>query len=360
MNIDKETDLKFWLAISKSNIISPKNFSLLISEFKSAQNIWKASQKSLRSFLSDKKIDSFNKYKTATNPDKLEDILIKLKITPISITDDNYPLLLKEISDPPIVLFAMGNISLLNKECLGIVGSRKATEMGKRVTFEMAKRIGEKGIVIVSGLAMGIDSQAHEGALASGGHTIAVLGNSLDHIYPASNDKLAKKIVQYGGTLVSEYFPFLKTEKYNFVARNRIISGLSKGVLVTEAANKSGALITADFALDQNRNVYSIPGDINSRLSMGTNNLLKSGAKIVTDPNDILEDYNLGLCQKQAIALEKNEKLIFDFLDQPKTLDEITDKLNINHWDATEAISLLELKGVIENREGQFYKCLNL
>ena len=219
--------------------------------------------------------------------------MLKVIIEEINIESEEYPKKLKEIYEPPLKLFVLGNKKLLNQKSVAIVGCRKPTEYGKTVAFKFSKGISENGINIVSGLASGIDTYAHLGAISPNnyGKTIAVLGNGLDEIYPKRNIELAKKIIQSGGCIITEYQIGIRPEKQNFPRRNRIISGLSKGVLIVEAGEKSGALITADFALEQGRDVFAIPGNIFNETSVGTNNLIKQGAKLVSDYKEILEEY---------------------------------------------------------------------
>lgn len=215
-----------------------------------------------------------------------------MKIEEISIESEDYPKQLKEIFDAPLKIYVLGNKEILKQNGIAIVGSRNATEYGKKVTLKFSKELSEKGINIISGLAIGIDTHAHLGTLkhTSKGKTIAVLGSGLDEIYPKSNIELAKQILKSGGCIISEYPLGTKPEKIHFPQRNRIISGLSKGVLVVEASEKSGALITADFALEQGREVFAVPGNISSITSIGTNNLIAEGAKMVRNYMDIIED----------------------------------------------------------------------
>lgn len=201
-----------------------------------------------------------------------------IEIKKITIGDKKYPKLLRQIYDPPKCLYILGNIEILNNPSVAIVGCRDATEYGKKAAKYFAYNLAKENINIVSGLAKGIDSFAHIGALQAKGKTIAVIGNGLDVIYPKENEELAKQIVRSGGTIISEYPLGTKPQKENFPARNRIISGLCNSVIVVEAKEKSGALITADFAVEQGKNVYAVPGNINSINSVGTNNLIKDGA----------------------------------------------------------------------------------
>ena len=215
-----------------------------------------------------------------------------MRIEEISIQSNNYPMQLRNVYEPPVKLYILGNKELLKQKGVAIVGSRQATEYGKMVALKLSKDMSSKGINIISGLAKGIDTYAHLGTLQSNGkgNTIAVLGGGLDEIYPKQNIELAKQIIRSGGCLISEYKLGTKPEKLNFPQRNRIISGLSNGVVIVEASDKSGSLITADFALQQGKEVFAVPGDIFNKTSAGTNNLIKQGAKLVTNYIDILED----------------------------------------------------------------------
>ena len=215
-----------------------------------------------------------------------------MKIEEISINSNEYPKVLKNIYDPPLKLYILGNKDILKQKGIAIVGSRNATEYGKKVAFKFARELSEKGINIISGLAVGIDTYAHIGALQekSMGKTIAVLGSGLDEIYPKQNIELAKQIIKYEGCIISEYPLGTRPQRINFPQRNRIISGLSKGVLIVEAGEKSGSLITADFAIEQGKEVFAIPGNIMNQNSIGTNNLIKQGAKLVTSYKEVLEE----------------------------------------------------------------------
>ena len=214
-----------------------------------------------------------------------------MKIEEIYLSNEKYPKRLKEIYNPPKKIYVLGNVEILNDIGIAIVGARKATEYGKKVALKLSEDLSKRKIVIISGLAKGIDSYAHIGTLnVQNGRTIAVLGSGIKEIYPKENIELARQIVRNGGCLISEYSPDEKPNKINFPERNRIISALSKGVIVVEASEKSGALITADLALEQGREVFSVPGDIYSRTSVGTNKLIQQGAKLVTSFEDVLEE----------------------------------------------------------------------
>lgn len=226
-----------------------------------------------------------------------------MQIEEISINDKEYPEQLRKIYDPPKKIYVLGNKEILKQKGIAIVGSRNASEYGKRVALKISKELSEYRINIISGLAIGIDTYAHLGNLQAQfgkferiemaskiGKTIAVLGSGIDEIYPSENRNLAINIIKTGGCIVTEYPVGTKIERKNFPERNRIISGLSQGVLIVEAAEKSGALITAEFALEQGKEVFAVPGNIFSKISIGTNKLIKDGAKIVISCKDIIEE----------------------------------------------------------------------
>lgn len=217
-----------------------------------------------------------------------------MTIKKLLLHSSNYPPLLREIPDPPKALYYLGqDISVLSIPSLAVVGSRKVSHYGKTVTELLASQLARGGISITSGLALGVDSIAHKAALETQGLTIAVLPCGLDRIYPSSHTTLAKQILLNGGLIVSEYPSGIAPMKHHFIARNRIISGLCKGVLITEAAERSGSLHTANFALEQGRDVFAVPGPITSSMSLGTNNLIKLGAVPVTSSEDIFSFFGL-------------------------------------------------------------------
>ena len=215
------------------------------------------------------------------------DFMQKENIKILTIEDKAYPQILKTIYDYPVSIYIKGNEKILNMPAIGIVGCRESTSYGKKVAQYFAYHLSKRNISIISGLAKGIDSQSHIGAIKAKGITIGVIGNGLDMVYPKENQYLYDKIIEENGAIISEYPIGTKPEKMNFPARNRIISGMSKGILVIEAKKKSGTLITVDFALEQGRNVYVVPGNIDEMNSVGTNDLIKQGAQIVTSYRDI-------------------------------------------------------------------------
>lgn len=214
--------------------------------------------------------------------------LDKSKIKVIRIEDENYPKKLKNIYSKPHILYILGNVNLLNDKSIAIIGCRDSTDYGKKTAFRFGYELAKKGICVISGFARGIDSYSHLGAVMARGKTIAVMGCGLDVIYPPENEKLYREILKNDGAIISEYPLGTKPQKHHFPARNRIISGLSDGVLVVEAKKRSGTMITVEHALDQGRDVFAIPGNINSNNSYGTNELIKEGAIPVTNIDDII------------------------------------------------------------------------
>ncbi|MCB2183465.1 MAG: DNA-processing protein DprA [Desulfobulbaceae bacterium] len=283
----------------------------------------------------------------------------------LSQQDEAYPELLRTIYDPPILLYVKGNPSLLRSPCIGMVGARAASVYGQRIAGDLAKRLSLRGMTVVSGLALGIDAAAHKGALNGSRATIGVLGCGLDIIYPRQNSSLYEEI-EGCGAIVSEYRLGSQPEAFRFPARNRIISGLSLGVVVVEAAKRSGSLITAGLALDQGREVFAIPGRIDSCKSEGTHRLLQEGAKLVHTVEDILEElpYNVPADNtsslpkgKAEVQLTEEEEKLFTFLDvYPQTIDEITIRSGIMVQKVNELLLLLELKGVVESIAGGKYQ----
>lgn len=320
------------------------NFELLASSF---------SQETIDNFLQRKeKIDPFQEW------EKLKKKGIQLFL----LEEENYPPLLKEIPCPPLGIYQLGNFSL-EKNFLAVVGTRKMSEYGRMVTEKLVKELVTANFTIVSGLALGVDSLAHRVCLENQGETLAVLGSGLDIIFPSINKKLAQQITQRGA-LLSEYPLNTPPLKHHFPQRNRIISGLSQGVLIIEAPWRSGALITARFALEQNREIFVVPGSIFSKNLEGNHELIKSGAKLVTKLEDILLELNLPLdlkkesLEKTSLELEPEEKIIWEIIqsaEKPVSLEEIVEKSNLPINLITRYLTFLELKNLIK-AEGNFYR----
>ncbi len=281
-------------------------------------------------------------------------------ITCVTVISQNYPKMLLEIPDPPFCLFCKGDIALLNSECIAVVGTRHPSQYGEQVTFDFSKKLAEAGLTIVSGLAAGLDAIAHKGALAAEGKTIAVLGSGLGNIYPKLNLDLAQNIINKNGLIISEYTYNSKPEKFHFPQRNRIIAGLSKGALITEAPAQSGALITADYTINYSRNLYAVPNNIYSESSKGTNNLIKNfSTSFVISPSDILQDFNLQL-SSDKIELSENETAVYALLKKEALhYDKLYDILSkIESFEIkklTAILNTMEIKGLIIKHPGNIF-----
>jgi len=280
----------------------------------------------------------------------------------ITFNDTNYPIQLKEIADPPPILFVRGNPDLLSLPQIAIVGSRNPSALGKETAFSFARTLSLCGFVITSGLALGIDGASHRGALNAKGYTVAVAGTGLDRVYPARHKELATEIVNTG-VMISEFPPGTTAKANHFPRRNRIISGLCQGLLVVEAAKQSGSLITARMALEQNREVFAIPGSIHNPLARGCNALIREGAKLVETTQDILEELNqyyqqdeklLPLTTQSTLDLEQ-QTLLNRVMFSPTSIDHLVE----NTGESVEAISsmllILELQGYLEATAGGCY-----
>lgn len=282
--------------------------------------------------------------------------------TALCLADADYPELLKTIADPPHVLYAQGNVELLHSSCVAMVGSRAATAYGKRAAFALARDLADAGATVVSGLAIGVDSEAHRGALSVHGATIGVLGCGLDVTYPRQNARLYEKI-RREGLLLTEYPLGTKPDGFRFPARNRIIAGLSHGVVVVEAAKKSGSLITAEMALDEGREVFAVPGQIDSFKSSGAHWLLQQGAKLVQSAEDILVDCGGGLGTLSAVSagrtvspvnsIDRESAELLEEIDvYPSARNELIARSGLSSAKIAELLLLLELEGLVEMLPG--------
>lgn len=263
-----------------------------------------------------------------------------------------FPNLLTELADPPKKLYSIGCDLKDITNPVAVVGSRKPTQYGKDMTYRLAYDLAKVGCTVISGLALGIDSIAHRAVLDAGGKTIAVLANGLDRIYPACHTQLAKEIINNNGAIVSENPKGASTLKYHFLARNRIISGLSLGTIITEATQKSGSLTTARMALEQNRVVMAVPGNATSPLSVGTNNLIRMGASLVSTADDIIEALGLLVtlptANKKIIADSPDEGMIIKILlDRPRDADELSKMVEFDIAWVNRVLTMLEIKGVV-------------
>lgn len=286
-------EIQYWIWLSRIEKLGSIKTQKLLEIYGVPKNIWNATKEELLKIegIGEETTKQILKEEYRKGLEKYEIYMKQNNIELIHIYDKYYPEKLKTIYDKPIVLYIKGNKSILNEFSLAIIGCRDQTKYGEIVAKNISYEISKNNIVTISGLARGIDSIAHKETLKAKGKTIAVIGSGVDNIYPEENKELAKEIIKNGGTIISEYVVGTKAQKMNFPARNRIISGMSNGVVVIEAKKKSGTMITVDFALEQGKEVFAVPGNILSKNSEGTNELIKQGAKLVTNVEDILEEF---------------------------------------------------------------------
>jgi DNA processing protein len=336
--------------------IGPIRLSRIINNFPDLQAAWSgAGRFDLENAgLEPKTVDSIINSRPKIDPINEYGKMSRIGIQALFADEDSYPALLKEIAGAPPILYIRGNPAILGRMAVGAVGTRKLTGYGRQAIAHLIPGLAAAGINVVSGLAFGADAECLDTALDCGLSPVAVLATSLEdfNISPRSNFQLAMRIIKTG-CLVSEYPLGSQTSKQNFPVRNRLISGLSAGVLVIEAAEDSGSLITANYALDQNRSVFAVPGEIFSEASKGTNKLLKRGAKLVTQVSDILEEFNLDLrSTNSAVNLKADseaEKLALSALVGAKSFDELVIETKLPGPQLGVALSLLELNGRIKN-----------
>ncbi len=346
------SDLPYWAAWSRYPKIGPTRFARLRQAFPTMAESWRASAQDLRQIgFDDQIIQELLHHRQNTNVDKSWEEIIRLGLNVTTIADDNYPTLLKEISNPPALLYWRGNLDCLTKPTLATVGARRMTVYGQQTVGCLIPPLASAGLTIISGLAYGIDTACHQAALSTGGYTVGVLACGLDQIYPAANNTLGQKIIEQNGLLLSEYPPGVLPLKHHFPVRNRIIAGLAQATLILEATLKSGALITAKLALEYNRDVFAVPGSILSEMSQGTNELLKLGAIPALKAEDILATFNLhNSTVNLTRLLNEMEKMIINALnDEPKHVDELARLLKIPAGEMAAKLTLLELEGIVKN-----------
>jgi DNA processing protein len=347
------SERKYWVGFNIVKGIGPARVRLLREHFSSLRRAWEASEADLRGAGLDRRsLAALLETRPHLNLDREMERLDALGVAVLTWEDHDYPARLLEIDDPPPVLYMRGSLDDQDQWAIAVVGTRRASPYGRQVTSSLAADLARSGVTIISGLARGIDGLAHRAALEAGGRTIAVLGSGPDIIYPPEHRQLATAIVQQGA-LVTEFPLGTKPEAGNFPPRNRIISGLALGVLVTEAGEGSGALITTDYALEQGRDVFAVPGNITAHGSSGTNQLIQNGAKPVLTAQDILEELNLALVTqyveaRESLPVDENEAAILAHLsDEPRHVDEIVRLSGLPVEQISGTLTMLELKGMV-------------
>lgn len=356
---------KFWVAFSSIEEIDSSFVQRLYNYFGDIETAFKASLADLSQIdgLNIKKAQTFVEKRSKVNPDKVLDEVIRRGLSFLAFEDENYPYMLKNISNPPIVLYVKGDLGICNLEkTLAVVGSRKASTNAKDVLAKILNELRNTDICIVSGLASGIDTCAHHGALNNNLRTIGVIASGFDFVYPTANKDLYKKIEEGGGAILSEYFPTFQPLQFRFPHRNRIVSGLSYGTLVAEAAAKSGALITANLCLEQGRELMCIPGLVSNPNTEGIYKLLKNGAAMVTCAEDILSALNWEVKPAKQLKMDfsqfsEEERKILDSIEiEPKGFDAISLLTGLKADSLLVNLTTLEIKGIIKQIEGEKYK----
>lgn len=356
------TDLRYWIGFNRVPQIGPAKVQRLLDFFGDLATAWTAGAHELAAAGLDKRaLDNLLAARQSLDLDAELALAQKACDAILTWDDPAYPRRLREIPHPPPVLYVKGRLAPEDEWALAVVGTRRATAYGKEITRHLVAELVRNKITVVSGLARGIDAEAHRAAVEAGGRTLAVLGNGIDRVYPPEHVKLARAIMEHGA-LLSEYPVSTQPEAGNFPARNRIISGLSLGVLLVEGDEASGAMITCDFALEQDREVFAVPGNIFRRESRGPHKLIReSRAKLVTRVEDILEELNLTMvAEKQAaraiVPSNETEAILLKYLtSDPVHVDELRQQTGLPIAQVTSTLALMELKGMVQQTGGMHY-----
>ncbi len=368
MTRDLAKELPFWLGFDQMTGVGlgAKRTRLLFEHFLSAEAAWNATASELRTlpWIKSEQIEQLIQKRSQVDFDKLLEILEKEDVTALPFYHPLYPPRLREIADPPLVLYMKGQLTPLELDhSIAIVGTRRPTAYGQRLAKEFARGLAEAGATIVSGMAVGIDSLCHWGAIEGGGRTVAVLACGPDLCYPTSNKPLYNGLIDgTHGAVMSEFFPGTKPEPWRFPARNRIISGLSKGVVVIEAGATSGSLITADIGFEQSREIFALPGRVDAPMSMGCNKLIAANkAQLVMNYIDVLNNLNWVSVPTvrdvpSMVELFGREKEVFELVTaEPIHFDVLTQRLEMSAGELSATLTMLELAGIVERLPGDWY-----
>lgn len=367
-----DDDIKYWLALSRIPTLGPVKQRILLAKFSRPEEIFLQSNRSLERFGLNEQVVN---YILKPDWDYIDNILSWADSNQhhvVTCIEEYYPSLLNQIYDAPVVLYVKGDPEILQLPQIAIVGSRNPSQSGKQTARKFSAELSMRGVTINSGLALGIDAMAHIGALDKNGTTLAVLAHGLDTVYPKRHTKLAEKIIGKGA-LVSEFPPGINPLASNFPMRNRIISGMCRGVLVVEAAQKSGSLITARLAMEQNREVFAVPGSISNPLTKGCHTLIKEGAKLVECIQDIIEEINDIFINYASAEAEmatsrildnsntgKNQGIILEYMQaaSPVSIDQLVEQTALTAEEVSSILLLMELKGLVSLEPGGLYSRL--
>jgi DNA processing protein len=361
---------KYLLALNRHPKIGSRRLFELKKQFGEWCRVWGASERELKAKVGDELAAIVVDAKKKFVPDREAEIIGRIGARIVEHGEVEYPKALTEIPDPPAFLYVKGSLVSLEQTTIAVVGSRRATTYGYQVTERIVRPLAASGITIISGLALGIDTAAHQAAVNGRGKTIGVLGCGLEQIYPQSNTDLANKMIEGGGAVISEFAPGVPSYRSNFPIRNRIVAGLARLTIVVEAMARSGALITARAALEYNRDVGAVPGDITREQAEGPNLLIKQGAAVITSADDVLEILGLevGVSDRLSVIgdrgegalktenLNKLEKQIWEKLTrEPKHIDQLAKELKLDIAATNSTLVMLELNGFVKRLGGNFY-----
>jgi len=354
---------EYLIALYSFLAFGPVRTDLLIKYFGSSQKAWNApSKKLIEVGLQQKIVKEFDSYRQKFDFKGYFSSLKNLSIKVLTKDDRNYPINLKDLPDAPFVLYVRGELKDSDVNSVAIVGSRKMTSYGKEVTTRFASELGRLGLTVISGLAFGVDFAAHAACLEAGGRCIAVLAGGVDRITPRTNEWLGRKIISSGGAVISEFPPGTTPQRYYFPFRNRIISGMSRAVIVVEGAIKSGTIHTANHAANQGRSVFAVPGMITSPMSQAPLYLIKNGAKVLTETKDILEELDVQIRVDQKVVERtmpsgKDEEKLYQLLQkEPLHIDELARTTGLTVPEISASLTVMELKGLVKNNGGGIYK----
>lgn len=350
----------YWVGFHHVRYIGPARLRRLLDEFGSLERAWHADARDLRRCLEERALAELQATRNALDLAAVMERMSRGGVRITVPTDDRYPVLLGEIAAPPPVLYYRGELLETDRLAVAIVGTRRVTAYGREMAARIAGDLARNGVTIVSGLARGVDGIAHQAALDAGGRTIAVLGSGIDRIYPPEHRLLAERIAEQGAVL-SDYLPETPPDGVNFPPRNRIISGLSLGVVVIEAPDRSGALITVDFAADQGREIFAVPGPANAANSSGCNRLIRDGGRLVRSADDILEDLQISRlgttpAVQQALPIsEEHRRLLAVLTHLPQHIDDLALLCDATVPEISGQLMMLELQGLVRNTGAQHY-----
>jgi len=356
-----ENEKKYWIGFTLIKGIGSVRFKRILSHFGDLSKAWQAPKEAYQEAgLPGKVLENFLRIRKEINLDEVYNSILEKRVKVFTLKDEEYPQLLREIDHSPPVLYVRGSLLSEDEFAVAMVGTRKVTSYGQQVCRDTSTYLAGHGITIVSGLARGVDGIAHQNALKAGGRTIAVLGSGVDVIYPPEHRKLADAIIE-NGAVISDYPLGTQPEGVNFPPRNRIISGLSLETIVIEAGERSGALITADFALEQGRDVFAVPGNVLSPASKGTNRLIQNGAYPMVSPQEVLEVLNMPGVKnikkaRQVLPADATEQKIMKVLNfEPVHIDEICFQAGMPVEQVSAALTMMELKGLVQHVGGMRY-----